>query len=65
MKSGLLPAIAINSIAMLISSVLYFSEGIDNRGIEQQPEVTQAKEAFQQRAERTRAAALINRVTTS
>ncbi len=65
MKAGLLPAIAINSIAMLISSALYFSDDIDNRDIGEQPEITRHQESFQQRAARTRAAGLINRTTTS
>lgn len=61
MKTGLLPAIALNSIAMLISSALYFSDDIDTRDTGAESETTGHQETFQQRAERTRAAALIAR----
>lgn len=63
MKTGLLPAIAINSVAMLISSGLYFSDDANIRELRSQPELTRHQETFQQRATRTRAAGLINRVS--
>lgn len=62
MKTGLLPAIAINSIAVLISSGLHFSDDADTRELRLQPEFTRHQETFQQRATRTRAAGLIKRV---
>lgn len=65
MKTGLLPAIAINSIAMLISSALYFSDDFDKRDPGLQSEITRHQETYQQRAVRTRAASLINRATAS
>lgn len=63
MKTGLLPAIAINSVAMLISSGLYFNDDVDTRDLSLQPELTRHQETFQQRAERTRASGLIKRVS--
>lgn len=64
MKTGVLPAIVINSIAMLVSSGLYFSADADIRESGSEPELTRHQETFQQRATRTRAAGLINRVST-
>ena len=63
MKTGLLPAIVIHSIAVLISAALYFSDDTDHRDVGSTPEITRHQETFQQRAERTRAAALIKRAT--
>jgi len=63
MKTGLLPAIAIHSIAVLISAALYFSDDTDQRDPGSTPDITRHQETFQQRAERTRAAALIKRAT--
>lgn len=63
MKTGLLPAIAIHSIAMLFSAALYFNDGSEYRDGGSQQEVLRDQETFQQRAERTRAAALIKRAT--
>ena len=63
MKTGLLPAIVINSVAMLISSGLYFSDDVDTRELRSQPELTRHQETFQQRATRTRVAGLLSRVT--
>jgi hypothetical protein len=63
MKTGLLPAIAIHSIAVLISAALYFSDDTDHRDVGSTPEITRHQETFQQRAERTPAAALIKRAT--
>lgn len=62
MKTGILPAIVINSVAMLISSGLHFSDDVDTRELRLQRDITRHQETFQQRATRVRAAGLVKRV---
>jgi hypothetical protein len=65
MKTGLFTAIAIHSVAVVMTTGLYLNGDVQTRSLSQHPETTRHQETFQERALRTRASGLINRVQAS
>lgn len=62
MKTGLFAAIAIHSVAVVMTAGLYLNEDAQTRNLKEAPETTRHQETFQEQALRTRAPGLIKRV---